>query len=197
MIRDEETVIICPNRLYAEKYKVLLDVMNVAFGDGHILIEPSQYRLVDHDGKYVVAFGKLFGGELRLPSRRGSYFVDWILARIDDEGNLAEFVAIEVQSLDTTGTYNPEVEMFRNGVFDVPNSKAGLNWENVNKRILPQLIYKGHVLRREAKCKKGLFFIIPGAVKDRIMQRLGGRLLDYGWEYFTLGAKRKRIRVQA
>ncbi len=40
-------------------------------------------------------------------------------------------------------------------------SKAGVNWENVSKRILPQLIYKGYVLRRERLCSKGLFFVCP------------------------------------
>jgi hypothetical protein len=59
-------------------------------------------------------------------------------------------------------------------------SKAGVNWENVSKRILPQLIYKGHVLRRERLCSKGLFFVCPKPVKDKIVQRLGGNLLDYG-----------------
>jgi hypothetical protein len=59
-------------------------------------------------------------------------------------------------------------------------SKAGMNWENVSKRILPQLIYKGHVLRRERLCSKGLFFVCPKPVKDKIVQRLGGSLLDYG-----------------
>jgi hypothetical protein len=55
-----------------------------------------------------------------------------------------------------------------------------VNWENVSKRILPQLIYKGHVLRRERLCSKGLFFVCPKPVKDKIVQRLGGNLLDYG-----------------
>jgi hypothetical protein len=59
-------------------------------------------------------------------------------------------------------------------------STAGINWENVSKRILPQLIYKGHVLRRERLCSKGLFFVCPKPVKDKIVQRLGGNLLDYG-----------------
>lgn len=59
-------------------------------------------------------------------------------------------------------------------------SKAGVNWQNVSRRILPQLIYKGHVLRRERLCSKGLFFVCPKPVKDKIVQRLGGNLLDYG-----------------
>ncbi|MCH7521992.1 MAG: hypothetical protein IIB42_09880, partial [Candidatus Marinimicrobia bacterium] len=53
------------------------------------------------------------------------------------------------------------------------------NGENVNKRILPQLIYKGHVLRRERLCTKGLFFICPQPVYDKIWIRLGSNLLDY------------------
>ena len=51
---------------------------------------------------------------------------------------------------------------------------AGFNWENVNKRILPQLIYKGHVLHKEQLCTKGLFFVSPIQVHDNMMARLGG-----------------------
>ncbi len=94
----------------------------------------------------MVALGKYFGKELRLPGRgaRGGYFVDWALPRIDSSGALGS--RVEVQSIDTTGTFRPEVELLRAGHRSVPPSKAGLNWENVNKRILPQLIYQGHVL---------------------------------------------------
>jgi hypothetical protein len=108
---------------------------------------------------------RYFGKELRLPSRgaRGGYFLDWALARLDASGALAEFVAVEVQSIDTTGICRPEVELLRVGHAKVPASKAGLNWENVSKRILPQLICNGHILRREPLCRKGLFFFPPPA----------------------------------
>ena len=59
------------------------------------------------------------------------------------------------------------------------SSSAGFNWENVNKRILPQLIYKGHVLRRERLCSKGLFFVCPTQVYSKIKERLGNTLLEY------------------
>ena len=52
---------------------------------------------------------------------------------------------------------------------------VGLNWENVSKRIIPQLIYKGQVLQREDLCKTGLFFVCPKAVYDRVLNRLGGK----------------------
>lgn len=176
-----QPVVICPNRLYASKYTVLQDVATMAFGPNCTIIHPGEYEKVAHDGSFVVAFGKRFGKELKLPRRegRGGYFVDWILARIGKNSQLAEFVAVEVQAIDTTGSYGPEVRALRAGSRTVGTSQAGLNWENVNKRILPQIIYKGHVLRRENLCTKGLFFICPTAVYERIASRLGGTLLPY------------------
>src|SRR5690606_34526853 len=57
----------------------------------------------------------------------------------------------------------------------VESATAGFNWENVNKRILPQLIYKGNVLQREHLCRKGLFFVTPTPVYNKIVGRLGGK----------------------
>ena len=56
----------------------------------------------------------------------------------------------------------------------VSKSSVGLNWENVNKRILPQIIYKGQVLQREPLCKSGLWFVTPQPVYEHIEARLGG-----------------------
>ena len=58
-------------------------------------------------------------------------------------------------------------------------STAGINWENVSKRILPQIIFKGHVLRNEPLCIKGMYFICPAPVHERIMTRLGNDLRTY------------------
>ena len=129
----------------------------------------------------MAVFGKRWGKELRLPNRgkSGGYFVDWVLARLNPEGELEDFVAVEVQSIDTTGNYQAERLAYLNGETFVGQSTAGFNWENVNKRILPQIIYKGHVLRRERLCKHGLFFVCPKPVYDKIRERLGGNLLAY------------------
>ncbi|KVV26879.1 hypothetical protein WK80_15940 [Burkholderia multivorans] len=129
----------------------------------------------------VAVFGKAWGGELRLPNRSGvgGYYVDWVLAKLTDDGALQEFVAIEVQSIDTTGNYRDEREAYLRGEDYGRSSTAGFNWENVSKRILPQLIYKGNVLQRERLCRKGLFFISPTPVYERINQRLGQGLLEY------------------
>ncbi|SPJ35238.1 NotI family restriction endonuclease [Kushneria phyllosphaerae] len=173
-----EPVICCPIRLYADGYQILRDVADKAFSKGLPLINGRKaLEYSSKEGaKCVAVFGQRWGGELRLPQKsgKGGYFVDWVLALIDANGQLEEFVAIEVQTIDTTGNY-------REGVLELESERqiiktsAGLNWENVSKRILPQIIYKGQVLQREDLCRKGLFFICPAPVYSRILDRLGGQ----------------------
>jgi hypothetical protein len=172
-------VICCPNRLYADDYRILRDVAEVSFGARVRLIPGQRVAHVKHDGRYVAVFGQRWGRELRLPQRmgRGAYFVDWVLALINRDGRLREFVAVEIQAIDTTGNYRAERNAYARGQDYEAYSEAGLNWENVSKRILPQIIYKGHVLRREPLCTKGLFFISPTPVYERIRERLGGEML--------------------
>lgn len=171
-------VICCPVRLYADDYRILRDVADIAFTPG-LPMKPGRSAVIEatHTGSDVIAvFGKRWGGELHLPQRGGvgAYFVDWILARINGKGDLVEFVAIEVQSIDTTGNYRDSRIALLDPARSVVPATAGFNWENVNKRILPQLIYKGNVLQREQLCRKGLFFVTPVPVYNKIVGRLGG-----------------------
>jgi Restriction endonuclease NotI len=183
-------IICCPNRLYADNYRALREITVELFGPTANLITAAEARSLKDRGELtgdeVVAFGKGWGGELALPRPRrsdggqaGSYYVDWILAKIAEDGTLVEFTALEVQTIDTTGSYRDQSNAFFAGVPFEAWSNSGMNWENVNKRILPQLIYKGHVLRREARCSKGLFFICPQQVYDKIRERLGNALHQY------------------
>lgn len=172
-------VICCPNRMYSQNYQVLLDVAKDAFGEGMRLCRtPSGAK---GDGRDVVVFGKHWGKELRLPSwlSGGGYFVDWILARLESTRSLAEFVAIELQTMDTTGSYEAQVHRFLQTGNVLPEKQSNINWENVSKRILPQIIFKGHVLRQEPLCRKGMYFICPSPVYGRILNRLGGNLRPY------------------
>lgn len=146
--------------MYAGGYQILKDVSRMAFGTPLHLV--SSDRVLDGAvaGDFVAVFGQRWGRELRLPKRRGrgAYFVDWILARLTPDHELVDFTAVEVQIIDTTGNYREEFRALSENRTFSAKSTANPNWENVNKRILPQIIYKGHVLRREPKCSKGLFF---------------------------------------
>jgi hypothetical protein len=172
-------VICCPIRLYAGNYQILRDIARIAFGPAIPLLPAN--AISESTGECVAVFGKGWGKELRLPNRgrSGGYFVDWVLARLNATGELVDFVAVEVQSIDTTGNYRAERETYLREQEFRGTSTAGFNWENVNKRILPQIIYKGHVLRQEPLCQKGLFFVCPTPVYQKISERLGGGLRPY------------------
>lgn len=171
------SVICCPNRIYAEDYKMLRTIAKEAFEvklnlyAGRAAVE----RAKKEDGAIAV-FGHGWGGELRLPQRQGtgSYFVDWVLARLDGNGELKEFTAIEVQTIDTTGKYSDAQKALKSNRSVVVDT-VGLNWENVSKRIIPQLIYKGQVLQREEHCRTGLYFVSPTPIYRRVLSRLGGK----------------------
>lgn len=178
----------CPKRLYGDDFRVLRDVVSAAWGEGIPLVPQGQE--VPGSGSFVIPFGQKQGQEIRIAYKelKGSskFSIDWILAKVNANRNLEGFVAVEVQTIDTTGNYQRPFHELASiyepkiaAVMDIPKSKgSSLNFENVNKRILPQLITKGHVLRREPLCTKGLFFICPSAVHDRIMTRVG-KLDDY------------------
>lgn len=170
------SVICCPIRLYAEDYKMLRQISEKAFRQKlNLYAGRAAVDKALQEGGAIAVFGKGWGGELRLPQRKGmgSYFVDWVLARLDEKGELAEITAIEVQTIDTTGSY-AEARQHLAKNREIVSDTAGLNWENVSKRIIPQIIYKGQVLQREELCRSGLFLVCPKPVYQRILDRLGG-----------------------
>jgi len=195
-ITSDQPVICCPNRMYEDNYQILRDIATEVF-QSSTLVTPSEVmertRSNDLTGDEVAVFGRYWGQELPLPRPQKSsanaarkYYVDWVLAKLTPKGTVEAITAVEVQTIDTTGNYSDQVTAFFDGSRFTDSkgrtpgySNAGMNWENVNKRILPQLIYKGHVLRREAKCSKGLFFVCPAQVYDKIRDRLGGNLHSY------------------
>ncbi len=190
-----EPVIICPNRLYGDGFKVIGEVAQECFGSSSEPLSPEEvgkrFSSGQMTGNEVMVYGQGFAEEIAIASpapqgkRAGSFKVDYILVKPSmDDLTPKAIVAIEVQSIDTTGSYRPQADQFyaipENQPFlaeDYPTG-AGFNWENVNKRILPQVIYKGHALRRERLATHGLFFILPDAVYQRIQTRLGGNLLS-------------------
>lgn len=175
-VSSDQRIICCPIRLYADDYEILRIVSRKTFGvDLGLYSGRAAVVKARSEGGAVAVFGHRWGGELRLPKRNGvgNYFADWVLARLDERGELAEFTSIEVQTIDTTGNYRASRAGLIDGRREV-KSTIGLNWENVSKRIIPQLVYKGQVLQREPLCRSGLWFVTPESVYSRIIDRLGG-----------------------
>lgn len=184
----QQRVVICPKRLYFNGHEFLRRIAEMAFkgfdldlgADGlPSLVKGSlaKNRATSNDRAQVGVFGHEWDGEIKLPpakpGSRTRYSVDFTLVVVDRSGELVAFVPVEVQSIDTTGRYQESLAGLRDGRRKVKSS-VGLNWENVNKRIIAQLIKKGQMLQGEPLCTRGIFFVTPEAVYDKAMERLGG-----------------------
>lgn len=191
-------VIVCPDRMYGENFKVLRDVAVQVFGDGIEMIKPTDLPTTQGRQKRVVAFGKRSGKELRVQKAAGSpdeYSSDWILALLDSDGVVEGFAPIEIQTMDTTGSYQRQWYEL-NGIQLPENFRStspGLNWENVNKRIIAQLLIKGNVFSRELRCTRGLFFICPEPVYQSLINRLGTKLSTFPLQSGALTFRRYQL----
>lgn len=165
----ESDVVICPNRLYEKNYSTIRNVAKDAFGDSVKMLFFEEYvKLNRNTGSYVVALGQNSGKEVKLSQMS----MDWVLAHIS-EGELVEYVGIEVQSIDITGNYRDAWYAAKNMETKIPKSAHGLNWANVHKRLIPQLIRKGLIYSKSSFVKKGLYFIVPEIVFNRFENILG------------------------
>lgn len=184
---SQEHVVICARRLHFDNYHFLRVVASNAFRKFDVALEadglPSltsgseaRAKAAQTGISQVGIFGKDWSGEIKLPAalpEGGRYSVDFTAIVVSPTGQLEGFVPVEVQTIDTTNSYATSVTALQNGQ---PGkvSNFGMNWENVNKRILPQLIVKGLMLQGERLCTTGMYFATPEPVFRRIMIRLGG-----------------------
>jgi len=114
-------VIICPVRLLEDR-KIFLDCIHLL-----TLHEPGNEL-------HVIPEVKIPGGNI-------DFFL--VSAR---QGKVRDFVGIELQTLDTTGTIWPERQRFLQSVGiptdDPANGTYGMNWKMTSKTILVQLHHK-------------------------------------------------------
>jgi hypothetical protein len=163
-----QEVVICPNRLYANNYESIRHVSEDVFGKLPFMMFDEYIKKANASLECVVALGQNSGKEVKLSKMS----MDWVLAHIKN-GKLVEYVGIEVQSIDITGNYRDAWYAARDQKSVMPASGHGLNWANVHKRLMPQIIRKGLVYSKSALVKKGLFFIVPEAVYQRFEEIIG------------------------
>ncbi|MGR3609274.1 MAG: hypothetical protein ACU0BN_10530 [Sulfitobacter sp.] len=190
---NAKPVIICPNRLYGNQFEVIWRIARQTFGDDCDLLTDleaeTRRRNGTLNGREVIVFGQGYSGEvgIKAPSAEGesgSFKVDFLLTSIGPDLEPLAIVAVEVQTIDTTNSYKKAsvdyyAEKPHPSKWGEGGTNAGFNWENVTKRILPQIIYKGHALRREKLALHGLFFVLPDPVLQKIRTRIGSSLLEY------------------
>ena len=163
-----QEVIICPNRLYANNYETIRHVSEDVFGKLPFMLFDEYLKKESRSLNCVVALGQNSGREVKLSKMS----MDWVLAHIKN-GKLIEYIGIEVQSIDITGNYRDAWYAARDKKSVIPTSAHGLNWANVHKRLMPQIIRKSLVYSKSALVKNGLYFIVPEPVYQRFEEIIG------------------------
>ncbi len=177
-----EEVVICPQRLYANRYEVLQRVILDAVGEGIPFFMADEYkqskRLDALPSNFVVLLGKNSSAEISLSKRDPitnkliKLNLDWVFAQLVD-GILTQIIPCEVQSIDITGNYHANWKAYMTEASSIPNSNHGLNWANVWKRLIPQLILKGTVAANSELCKSGSYFVLPERVYNQFENLVG------------------------
>ncbi len=163
-----QNVIICPNRLYANNYETIRMVSQDAFGKYPFMLFDEYIKKASPELDCIVALGQNSGREVKLSKMS----MDWVLAHIK-KGALVDYVGIEVQSIDITGNYRDAWYAARDRKPVIPPSRHGLNWANVHKRLIPQIIRKSLIYSKSSLVKKGLYFVVPEAVYQRFEEIIG------------------------
>lgn len=120
---DGDPVIICPKRFHAEGEAVVEIIAREAVPGRRLAVVPE------------VPVGRPLGR------------MDWVLAEVNADGKVqGRMYGVEAQAVDTTGSLKPYVEAyFTNGTWLGVEHASGINWRNVWKRIVPQILAKGRL----------------------------------------------------
>ena len=117
---DQAQICVCPKRFYSADF--LSDVIAHCWpGD-----EPANPRIARE--VKMTGFGN----------------VDFVIADIAHTGEIAQFLSVELQAMDITGSVMPAYRALREGRDVDRRPTYGLNWSNVYKRFVTQLIRKGY-----------------------------------------------------
>ncbi len=117
---ENNLICVCPKRFYAVNF--LEDVVSNCW-QGDLPTNPQIAREVKMEG---------FGN------------VDFVIADVDKDGKIAQFLSVELQAIDITGSVFPAYNALINNQELLKSPTYGLNWDNVYKRYITQLIRKGY-----------------------------------------------------
>lgn len=173
---DTDEVIICPQRLYAEDYASLKTCARDAVQSTAPIFLADDFSKLKRTSNlpedYIVLLEKESGGETTLRNTAAQLSIDWIIAYVVS-GRLDTVVPCEVRSIDTTGSYRETWQAYSKEQPLIPNSSHGMNWANLWKRLIPQLMLKGAVASTSSLCKQGLYFVLPDRVYIQFEKLVG------------------------
>jgi hypothetical protein len=94
--------------------------------------------------------------------------VDFVIADVREDGDVDQFLSVELQAIDITGSVFPAYQAIRQGQDLERRPTYGFNWDNVYKRYVTQLIRKGYFHHH---WKSKIVAVIP----EQVYQYITGR----------------------
>lgn len=94
--------------------------------------------------------------------------VDFVIADVKDDGEVDQFLSVELQAIDITGSVFSAYQALRASTDLERRPTYGLNWDNVYKRYITQLIRKGYFHHH---WKSKIVAVIPEQVYQYIVGR--------------------------
>lgn len=141
---DEDLIFVCPKRFYAVDF--LTEVIEHCW-PGDKPNNPQIAREVKMAG---------FGN------------VDFVIADVKNDNEIDQFLSVELQAIDITGSAFPAYQALRAGQDLAQRPTMGFNWDNVYKRYVTQLIRKGYFHHH---WKSKIVAVIPEQVYRYILGR--------------------------
>jgi len=94
--------------------------------------------------------------------------VDFVIADVQEDGEVDQFLSVELQAIDITGSVFSAYQALRASTDLERRPTYGLNWDNVYKRYITQLIRKGYFHHH---WKSKIVAVIP----EQVYQYITGR----------------------
>ena len=94
--------------------------------------------------------------------------VDFVIADVKANGEIDQFLSVELQAIDITGSAFKAYQALRAGADLAARPTYGFNWDNVYKRYVTQLIRKGYFHHH---WKSKIVAVIPEQVYRYILDR--------------------------
>ncbi|POF61298.1 NotI family restriction endonuclease [Novacetimonas maltaceti] len=145
-MQGPELIFVCPKRFYAVDF--LKEVIDHCW-PGDKPQNPQIAREVKMEG---------FGN------------VDFVIADVKKNNKIEQFLSVELQAIDITGSVFPAYQALRIGEDLEKKPTYGFNWDNVYKRYITQLIRKGYFHHH---WKSKIVAVIPEQVYQYILGRAG------------------------
>jgi len=170
---DGKPVITCPVR-FRQSWVIAEKAAQFCFEEGASWTSIAEVRLTDKSGKSA-----------------GN--IDLVLVAYDERGYVTDFCSLEVQAVYISGNIRSPFEYY----MAVPNARKGMNWHgkpnypkpdflsSSRKRLIPQVLYKGGILKAWGKkqtvaLQKSFFETLPA------IPRVNAEQADIAWFLYDL-----------